>query len=291
VPGPADRKHNLRAEPTLPGATNDYGRAINISYEPSTGEASDASLVRSVLERNQDSGIFAVGAALDMEHSVVRDTLPRALDGTFGYGISLQPNDDILVGSAADIRTSVIERNIDIGILALGTAVSLSRTIVRDTRYGLHEFGRGVHAQVDLEVLLPTTAIVDASVVTRSGDAAILVYGATLTLTNSELSDSIPQPGVLPFGDGLAILAVNGPAVADVSDALIRNNARAGVSVFSSSLTLRDTRMECNAFDLDAESLTTPPTVVDAGGNVCGCNGAAEACKAVSTGIGPPDSL
>ena len=74
--------------------------------------------------------------------------------------------------------------------------------------------------------------------------------------------------------------------------AIGRHGKLAGVATFGAALTLADSKLECNPIHIGLEQLLAlEPTLVDAGGNGCGCEGVAVACKALSSQVEPPGAL
>jgi hypothetical protein len=274
---------------TLPSSSGTLGRALVVQSEPDTQATSNVSLRRSVIERSLDVGVFVLGGSFEMEHSVVRDTAAELSDGSNGWNLDLQDDPRTLVPATVSIKTSTIERGVDIGMFVVGTNLTMERSVVRDTLLGPQMFGRGMHVQLDIDTGVPTTAVIERSALLRNSEAGLIVNSATVTLTECLLAESVPSEGSVVLGDGLAVLSIPGPpSVVVVSGSLIRDNARAGLSIYGSAITLRNNQVRCNGFDIDAEEFDGVAATLDnAGGNTCGCE-LEEPCKAVSAGLQPP---
>jgi parallel beta-helix repeat protein len=97
--------------------------------------------------------------------------------------------------------------------------------------------------------------------------------------------------GSVPTADGFAgdgVMLWNGSS-STLTDNMIDNNGRAGISLFGSTALLHDNAMHCNAFDIDEETLNgSVSKATDNGGNVCGC-GQDAPCAAVSSQLMPPE--
>jgi hypothetical protein len=107
------------------------------------------------------------------------------------------------------------------------------------------------------------------------------------------------------FGDGIVaecsdnvIVCQDGQNFAlDYLPPGIEDSARAGVTTIGSNVSLTSVKFECNLIDLDAEDggpsgcPNHPSSFDDAGGNVCGCDGANVACQVKSLNLEPPEPL
>lgn len=107
------------------------------------------------------------------------------------------------------------------------------------------------------------------------------------------------------FGDGIVaecsdnvIVCQDGQNFAlDYLPSGIEDSARAGVTTIGSNVSLTSVKFECNLIDLDAEDggpsgcPNHPSSFDDAGGNVCGCDGANVACQVKSLNLEPPEPV
>lgn len=90
-----------------------------------------ATLANSLIEHSQEEAAWVVGAALTVERSVIRDSHPRA-DQLFGRGISAYC-DQVDQSAEIDVRSSVLERNIDAAIHVAGSSATVEGSVIRDT--------------------------------------------------------------------------------------------------------------------------------------------------------------
>src|SRR5262249_48514032 len=114
---------------TLPfAAGGPGGRGISVEYGVSSGGALD--LKQSVVEQNDELGVFVEASSATLDASVVRATQPSG-DGSAGRGVSVQDKDGVV--SVLTMHASVIERSHEIGLYVSGAQATLESTIVRDT--------------------------------------------------------------------------------------------------------------------------------------------------------------
>jgi hypothetical protein len=79
------------------------------------------------------------------------------------------------------------------------------------------------------------------------------------------------------------------PASATVFNTSIEQSTRAGLTTFGATVSLGGSRIRCAAFALTGEPYLGSDFILeDGGGNTCGCDGDAGACKLVSVGLEPP---
>jgi hypothetical protein len=122
-------------------------------------------------------------------------------------------------------------------------------------------------------------------------------YGIGLRETYAELTNVLIKNtkelnGL--FGDGIVLAATPNAAlqpVVKVKDVTVKDSERAGLSAFGTSVSLKNASFCCQTFDLNAEPyLGEFATLIDLGGNQCGCPDATGACTTVGAPA-PPDNL
>jgi len=112
---------------TQPQASDQRGgRGVGVQSNTVTHEGGTMTLRASVVEGNRDVGVSVIDASATMEASIVRDTSPRAADGTYGDGLDIHSSVGIATG--ASITTSLLSGNARAGIAAFGAGVALSNT-------------------------------------------------------------------------------------------------------------------------------------------------------------------
>jgi hypothetical protein len=149
---------------------------------------------------------------------------------------------------------------------------------------------------MSLETGTSSVATIDDAVVERTQQSGLAVLGSGARFTNVWVLDSLPD-GNGAFGDGL--LASPGlleddvlPAPVQVEAAHIEDSARAGLLAFASEVTVRNSRFECNDIHLNGETYEGLDfSIVDEGGNVCGCDGQDAVCKVLSSDLEIPGPI
>ena len=116
---------------TLPGPAGLYGRGVSVLQEQDVG-SSTARVVQSLLANNFEVAAVVFGSSLSIEHTVIRDTQPRAVDLDFGRGVSAQSG-SVLGGPAQlTVSESVITRNRDTGVFVYDSSATLDSVVISD---------------------------------------------------------------------------------------------------------------------------------------------------------------
>jgi hypothetical protein len=162
------------------GVEADEGRGINVQDDV-TGDRGTLELVSSTLDHHQGIALFAAGSDLTIDGTLIRDIVPAA--GKAGRGINLQPGVPSNQPAAATIRSSLVERVAELGIMVGGAQVTLQDSMVRDVisnPEGL--FGDGIAVIAALGQL-----DVVGSTVERCARAGLSVFSGTAALDHSRL--------------------------------------------------------------------------------------------------------
>ncbi|HZO17281.1 MAG TPA: integrase core domain-containing protein [Polyangiaceae bacterium] len=104
-------------------------RTVNVQ---STADLTSVTLRSSLIEENHDIGVIVFGSEATLEGVVVRDTLPRARDQEAGRGI-VSAISDSGSRSTAHIKSSLVQRNHDLGVFVAASDATLEGLIVRGT--------------------------------------------------------------------------------------------------------------------------------------------------------------
>jgi len=186
----------------------------------------------------------------------------------------------------------LVEHNRESGVVVIGADVTMEGTVVRETRLGGDgAWGRGMHVQISPETGRRSNATVRSCTFEGNLQVGFAVADADASLESSIVrgTQSLPDG---TFGDGIAVVFVQQPPTLSVSGSRVEGNARAGLANFGGVARVGTTIFECNAFALDAETYHDgSPSFEDLGGNTCGCSGASEACKSLSSQLEAPDPL
>jgi len=146
-------------------------------------------LQRSLVEQNQEVGIFLGAADAEIVGVVVRDTL-LATTGTFGRGIHVQQSCtsagcDPTSGSVASINGSLFERNVEVGIAVISATARIDATLVSDTRDRDGILGDGV---VVWSHDGAASGTISNSRIEHSVRAGLSNFGASVSLSNTTIA-------------------------------------------------------------------------------------------------------
>src|SRR5262249_37305079 len=145
-------------------------------------------------------------------------------------------------------------------------------------------YGLGIYAkeQANIEVR--------SSRVDRTHIVGIYVRDSQATIASTLVQDMFAAADG-QVGDGISILAFGSVlATASAQASRVARSARAGLSNFSAHVELGNSVLECNAVDIDGETLDGQPPFefADDTGNICPCADDAEGCLVQSENLAPP---
>lgn len=159
--------------------------------------------------------------------------------------VYIHDTDDIgvLVGtldapSGVVIQDSLVERAASLAIVALSSDLEITRTVVRDTVGNELGPGRGIDAERDIEVRLPSNVVVEGCLIEGAREAATATLGSSFTLIDSAVIGTRPQADGR-FGIGMAVQYADGEASASIRGSYIGDSHMFGVSVINASLTMQ----------------------------------------------------
>lgn len=302
---------------TLPRASDQGGgNGVMIQHpclpgpggEPSCDPASPSrvTLRGSLVAENHLVGVRISGSQAILESTVVRNQLTER-------GILIEPpcvaltdgsvQCDSTQPAQATVSRSLVDENQYIGILVAGSEATVQDTVVRGTlpRASDQQCGRGMGVQLACSMLADTTLTCDRSVpakatvrgslITQNHSEGIHVLASAATIEETVISATATRLDG-EFGDGMAVFSDLGLAQVKLTMTRIETSARAGVSSFGGVVALEAVALQCAAVDLDGEHFGMLDfRFVDGGGVVCGCPSADGECRAVSTGLKPPEPL
>jgi hypothetical protein len=271
------------------------GRAIAArSFE--NGPRAALTVSSSLLASSQGDGLHIQGSDAVVEGVVIRDNQQVASDEASGRGVNLVDGDDPGQRATLTLRHALIERNHEVGVFAGGSDLVAEGVLVQDTQPRLlHDLraGYGVTAYSDGATGERSTLALTGCHIRDNTDFGVNVLGSDAVLTGVLVTGTLPRASDGVFGDGAVVVAEDPsfPASAVIIGSRFERNTRAGVAVFGAAVSLQSSLMSCQPLDLAAEIINDiAPSLTDGGENVCGCEQAA-ACKAVSSGILPPQML
>ncbi|WP_437521414.1 right-handed parallel beta-helix repeat-containing protein [Sorangium sp. So ce726] len=224
---------------TQPNRDGAFGRGMAAFVDPDTQERSNVTLRTSLLDRNHDLGALVSGSDATFEATIVRDTRP-ASNGGAGYGIEIHNDGDTGERAKMTLRSSVVERNHEIGVLMSGSDTTIEATVVRDTQPGDDEDGSGIAIQDNGDTRERANVMLRASLVERNHNSGVLVLGSDATVEATVVRDT--QPSRKGWrGHGIHIQDNDETlqrATATLRSVLVEQNHAFGVTVFSSDATI-----------------------------------------------------
>ena len=165
---------------TLPSADGFGGRGISVEASD-VGKAPRLTLTSSVIERNLEYGVFAGGAEVTIETSVIRDTAATVLPaftGAFGQGVHVQSRFGTIPASLS-LAGSLLERNLEGGVVVVSAAAAVEATVVRETSANdLGLFGYGMMVYSMFEGVEANASLTNVRL-ESSASAGLTIFGAS----------------------------------------------------------------------------------------------------------------
>lgn len=242
-----------------------YGRGIVVQGNVA---AASASVVSSVVEGNQETGIDANGdAKLSIARSIVRDTKPNGETGTGVFGevlngkvaeveierslFSGNAHSGVIAAGKLTIRGSRFSHNQTFSVVTRGGEAALSATLIEDSDPDSSGFnGHGLVGLVDKRRILDPALAVEDCVVRRANRAGIAMYGGRLTIARSSIREIAPERGKPVAGLGVSIASKRpvDTSLLEIDQTLIDNVSGAAVLVSGaparlSNVHVRDVRL------------------------------------------------
>lgn len=163
-------------------ASRPYARGIVISEHPTSKHRGELVMKSSVVEHNQEMGVFVSSSDFSAEGSIIRTTTTRA-NGTGGLGVYSQISPGRTDAPVVTLTRSLVDDNREIGVYGIGARLSLVDSTVRNTKPS-KESGWGVHAVVDARVG-PSELSITGSVLEDNVGYGAFLYGANGTIEGS----------------------------------------------------------------------------------------------------------
>ncbi len=213
------------------------GDGIHVMPDAS-GMPGTLTLQSSLIDDHAARGIGLHGSSATIEATAIRTT--EALD-LGGWGIEISFDLDNAAPSSATIAYSLVERASDLGLLVLGSDVTIEASVVRDTQPradGRH--GSGVIIQDALEIDLSASGTLRSCLLESNHELSVLVTGAQALIETSEIRNTLASAFPL---SGRGIHAQDNPATAHMSNAevystIVEQSSIAGVTSLDSDLLL-----------------------------------------------------
>ena len=197
-----------------------------------------------IITHNIGNGLGIVGSDAVLERTIVSDTLPSVPQKLYGIGVQAQLGPGILDKnykrtSNLTLRDCLVQKNRYMGIAIAGAALTLDRTILRDTLEQAADKMNGFGMQVTA-LEQPSTLVMQDSLIYRNRDMGILLGGATATLRRVVLRDTLPSVADGSSGIGIRVGTGEGQCASfTMEDSLVMRNRGLGVGVHCSGATIR----------------------------------------------------
>jgi hypothetical protein len=210
---------------------------------------SKVTLLASVVEKNHEAGVFVEGSEATIEASVVRDNKPNA-DGLLGRGIAAQMDLDTLERATLMLRSSLVEKNHDTGVLAAGAEVSIEESIIRETQpQSDGTWGVGVQIQGNLMTPERSALTLRASLVEQNHGMGVGLIDADATIEFSVVRGTQPNGNGM-HGRGIEVATDLDPLIRStlaLRSSLVEQNHDVGLVIHGSVATIeasivRDTK-------------------------------------------------
>ncbi|MGK3959011.1 hypothetical protein WMF38_38895 [Sorangium sp. So ce118] len=226
-------------------AVNADGAGMGVLAMPNTqGQPGHVTLRRSVIERNQEAGIWIQGCSAAVEDTVVRDTRSYPDDLATGWGIYIAADLAESLRSEATLERVVVEQNRYVGVAILGSDVSLDGLLVRDTLPRDEDQKHGIGLAVASSGQLRGNVTARGSLLERSRSHGVFIEGADVTLEGVAVRDTLPRASDERFGRGIEVHALGAPdrrSTLVIRSSLVEESVESGLAIFGSTATLEDT--------------------------------------------------
>lgn len=160
------------------------GHGIEISSGPGADMRANVTISTSLVEHNHELGVAIWGSDATINASVIKDTLPD-FDGHGGNGIYIDEDHNTKAPSSATIASSLVEGNQDIGVFVVGSEVSITTSIVRDTAVSAADGLYGDGVSIVRSATNPATAAITGALLGSNSRAGLSNFGAGVTVVGS----------------------------------------------------------------------------------------------------------
>jgi hypothetical protein len=226
-------------------------------------EVRDSTVVASTM-----AGIAVASADAVIERVRVSDTRPEPAAGTWGDGIVATVLQGHKVGSIVKLRECTVAKNVEGGILLVGSEGTIERTIVRDTLPGATSLaGVGLvftsvfDPALGAAGLLPRSLALRDSVVTRSRGAGVIVDSSSATVERCRVYGTGVEEASQGWGDGIEVGSTpdaTSRARLDLLDSVVDTSARAGAMYYDAGGSVRRCVFRKGILAVDLEEAANP---------------------------------
>ncbi len=223
--------------------TNAAGMGVLVSLN-SRGQPGEVAIQRSVIEGNEEAGIFVQGSSAIVEDTVVRDTRPYPGKLETGWGIYIVADVADGLRSEATLKRVVVERSRDVGVAILGSSAALDGLLVRDTLPRDSDGGNGIGLAVASRGALHGDITARGAVIEGSRTVGVFIDGADATLEGVVVRRTLPRASDDRFGRGIEVHSLGAQAGRGhlaLRSSLVEESVESGLVLFGSTATVENT--------------------------------------------------
>lgn len=194
-----------------------WGIGVQLEKRPAAGERPSVTVRRSVVEDSSDIGMYVTGGDLTVEASIVRGTVEG--NEYYGGGVYAATAIDDPGRTELMATRSVIEDNTDVGVVAFGADVTISASVVRDSRptmAGGH--GMGVYVGDSTRTEARGALTMRGTLLERNTTFGVVFTGREASLDGLLVRDTRVAPAGT-MGCGLSFIATGDPGTPVVGSA------------------------------------------------------------------------
>jgi len=221
-----------------------FGRGIDAHDTMGTKAHADLTVRTTVIERVTDSGIFLGAATAVIESTVVRDIKRTTLEGSLGHGIVATTAPPLTPVANLTLRSSLVERAIEEGIVIAGSTAIVEKTIVRDTTPAADGLGAGIYVGGDAETKSKASATVRRCLLERNAYIGLESLGGDTIIEQSVVKDTKPTPTHSNSGFGVsAVYDADAPRRSSLTmrGCSVIGNSTSGIIIGGSDATISET--------------------------------------------------
>jgi hypothetical protein len=185
-------------------AADGTARGISVELDAERAVRASVALRGSVVERNEEQGIFVAGADLVADGVVIRDTQPQPKPAFSGRGMTVTNQPGTTVRGSAEVRRTVVERNRELGILASGSDLVLDAATFRDMLpLAAGQRGWGVALQAAPMSEVAAAGKITRTKIERCQEAGVVVISSQATIEQVSVRDMAPGAAGKGRGTGM----------------------------------------------------------------------------------------
>jgi hypothetical protein len=187
---------------TSPGVDEAYGHAIVVADAASSNTRTALTLSGSWLVDNANYGLWALGADVDIERTVIGAPTPQA-----DRGVNISA--DVTTGARANVsmRHTLVEGARGVGFFIQESDAFVEHSVIRGTR-SLEvdgRFGRGMSIDASQETGGRSNVTLRFSVVEGNQEQGVMVVGGDALIEGLIVRDTLPQAADQGLGHGISV--------------------------------------------------------------------------------------